>query len=262
MRKHSVAILVLGAALFALGAAPAFARVTISASASSETVSYRHPAPVISTIRGRISTGARGVDVVLEAQRWPFSETFHRVAGTRTDRRGSYRFTARPTIATRYRVVAPRQNATSGVRTVYAEAGSEHVSCTISGNGQTQRCGNRVRAGRYTLRFSFDWIYPPEFFLSEIGLPVYFYYTQRNGSLRPPGTANFQRTVRQSPASGSLGHVIITQQINVPATPWAVAWAACLQTQERQTGFGPPGAPGSHHCGAASIKVAEIPRLG
>jgi len=185
------------------------------------------------------------------------------VAGTRTGRHGSYRFNVRPTIATRYRVVAPGQNATSGVRTVYAAAGSQRVSCTISGNGHTHRCGGvALLAGRYTLRFSFDWIYPPEFFSREIGLPVYFYYTQRNGSQRPPTTAKFQGTVGQSPASGNLGHVTITQQINVPPTAWAFSWAACLQTQEQRIGLGAPGAPGSHHCGAPSIKVSEIPQLG
>lgn len=253
MTARWLALLTVTITVASVGYAAARAASGTSLKVRPATIYYRQPKPNATNIGGHLSSGRSGVRVVLNVRRWPFQGSFRPVTSQRTARGGAFNFVQRPSRATQYRVTSA--GSASARRTVYVYPGYENARCTWSGAGGQGSCTHApTKAGEYTMHFSFDYLYPSTAFSQESGLPVFVYFDECFGCSATPSTLQLQRTVAQNPSGGDSAHVAIRQRFSVKAGQ-AYRWylAPCLQTTERNNGFGLPGAPGSHHCGSSSV---------
>jgi hypothetical protein len=217
------------------------------------TIYYRRPKPNATNVEGRLSSGRRGVTVLLEVRQWPFRGSFKAVGSELTGRGGVFNFIERPPRATEFRVSPP--GSTSRTETVYLYPGYENASCTWSGpQGQGSCIHAPTKPGAYTMHFGFDYVYPAAAAAKESGLPVFVYFAECFGCSAVPSTLHRQKGVSQHRTGPNTAQVSISQSFTVRAGQryrWYLA--PCLQSTERGNGFGLPGAPGSHHCGSPTV---------
>ncbi len=260
-RGRVLATAAVAAAVAGLGTSAALAASHASLSLKGKTIV---PYTKADRLTGALSTGKKGVLVELQQRVWPFKHSFKTVAKAHTRAHGTYSFERRPSLATVYRTVAPRAHTTSRTRAVYVVKGFKAMACEYTRHGYRHAaCGTqKVPPGTYTLHVTVEWFYPASVFGKEKGKPVYTYYGKRNGSRKPPGTLRRQRTIRQR-ANGATSTVWrFVKTVTVPRTRYSWSLNACTKTTERTDGFGLPGAPGSHMCGAASIPNESPKKLG
>lgn len=256
-----VAIAVLAVAVGAATASAA-SKPGLSLKAKHTIVPYRTAAK----LSGRLSNGKKGVLVKLQDRVWPFKGSFKTVAKTHTRAHGAFSFSQRPSLATKYRAVAPKAHAKSADRTVYVVKGFKVVSCVVTGRGHTYRCAANLplSAGHYKLRYLIAFRYPATVYKEEKGKPVYAYYAIRYGSReQTPRTLKRQHNLRQHSRGKGTTEFGFTRKFVVGRKAWDIGVNFCTQTTERTDGFGLPGAPGSHMCGAKTIPgKASINKLG
>jgi hypothetical protein len=209
------------------------------------------------TVSGRLSSGKSGVGVVLEASTFPFSGGFKTVGTRTTGSNGSYSFSPKPSLATRYRVSLKSQSSVrSKTITEYVVAGYKPVSCTIEkSNGSKVKCGSSTPlSGHLKMRVSYRYTFPASTFSTESAKPVRVYYGQRNGSSKSPDTLKLVQSVAQQPAGGNQTNVKIKVEFNAPNGAWANWLTSCIKFTEAQDGLG---LPGDHHCGRSQVSRKE-----
>lgn len=255
-----LALAVLACALGA-GAALGASRPTLSI--KTETLV---PYQKVFTLKGALSTGKHGVLVELQDHVWPFTHAFKTIAKTHTGTGGTYAFKVRPSLATKYRTVAPKARARSASRTVYVVKGFKVLRCVLTRRGHTYPgCANPSPAppGKYTWRVTIELLYPASVYGKEKSKPVYTYFGQRRGSETDPTTLHRQKNVRQHRHGKNTTVFNFIQRVTVPHEAYYLEGQFCTKTTERTDGFGVPGAPGSHRCGAATVPgKANVYKLG
>jgi hypothetical protein len=229
-----------------------------SAQAATPSLSiHRHPKVVEYTfsgrVSGRLSTRARGRELLLQRSVWPFTSHFQTVASTRTRRRGRYRFRVTPQIATRYRVLLASDHAVRSPKlTVYVKSLVVDSRCTLGG----KRCSRALSLspGRHRLTIAEVMQWPSPVYPRESAKKVYWYYGQRNGSKRAPRSLRRKAVNHQIllPSESARWHFRHT--VRVPRGTWTFRVVSCTRDTYRKDGFG---LPGRHHCGASSITLRQ-----
>jgi hypothetical protein len=226
--------------LVAVGGAQAQSPTPISISAGKYSigglVATNYGTPV--QITGRVGNGQAGVAVVLQASTFPFAG-FSAVGHAMTAAAGGYTFSARPALATRYRVALTSDPAsTSHTVTVYVLPSIVVVNPPCA-NGQ--QC---------VLHVGVDAIYPPAVAVREGAKPAYFYLGVRNGSSTlHPSRLNLIQTGSQHRVSGNRFSVRFTTSFPTPRA-YHDNWWVCTKATEAADGLG---LPGHGHCGDRSI---------
>lgn len=256
-----IAIAVLAVALGA-AAASAASKPGLSLKAKHTIINYKKSA----TLTGTLSTGKKGVLVKLQDRVWPFKGSFKTVAKTHTRAHGAFSFSQRPSLATKYRAVAPKGHAKSASRTVYVVKAFKVLRCVLTGRGHTYPgCTNSNTAppGKYTWRITLEFVYPASVVGREKSKPVYTYFGETFGSETTPKTLKRGTTDRQHLRGKSSTVVKFAKRVTVPHKAYFMEANFCTKTTERKDGFGLPGAPGSHMCGAKTIPgKASVNKLG
>jgi hypothetical protein len=188
------------------------------------------------TISGRVANHRSGVPVTLHATTFPFG-TYRTVAQKSTTRGGNYQFTAKATLATRYRVsLSENTTVRSRIVTIYAGPHKSPVNCDIC----DEIVNESAQPGPRTFRISFSVSFPTKVYDIESAKPWYFYYGQRNGSRRPPRVIRLVKSVRPTPIGNNTVRVIITHRIRVPVGPLSFQAVACTRATQPFNGFGSP----------------------
>ncbi|HEY2353991.1 MAG TPA: hypothetical protein VGH79_03720 [Gaiellaceae bacterium] len=197
-------------------------------------------------ISGETGDGQAGTDVQLEASTFPFTAAPATVGQTQTVDGGSYSFTVKPTVATRY-FVELVSDTTSQSRVITVYVSPNWISHTSG------RC-----AGGYTcrLRFSATVVYPAGVAKREGAKRVYYYFGVHYGSqTTPPSRVRLVKTGRQH----RRGHRYRESFAVTFSTAQAYyyQWDTCSKDSEAKDGIG---LPGHHHCGGKSITHAALQR--
>lgn len=245
-----------GTAALGVGGALAASHATLSITAKPGIVLYTKSAK----IAGRLSTGKKGVKVALEERVFPFSGSFTTVGHTATGSNGTYSFTRSPALATEYR--ATTAGAKSGTATVYVIKKWKLLRCEFTkGSYKHTACGTQagIPQGTYTLHVSVEFLYPAGVYAAEAAKPVYTYYGKRYGTNKPPPTLALRGTLPQHGHGGDTTVYDFSTSFTIGKSAWGWALNWCTKTSETSNGFGLPGSPGSHGCGAGSLSVKLSP---
>ena len=202
------------------------------------------------TIKGRLSSGQAGVKIALRSDRFPF-DGFRRTATTTTDQGGRYRFSAKPSLGTRYQAsLASGPALHSATRTVYVTARAKNYKCSPCGPGSAPT------SGRGTYRESYTVLFPPSLDLAS--RPVYFYFGQRNGSLtKRPSRVELVKTAKQKLVKPGEMKVHFSHKFKAPGGPYNYVGVSCGRDYFAKRGFGKPG---HHHCGDKQIEYPAYTR--
>ena len=227
--------------LLLLGSPAADAATRLTIKAGTRVVDYGDT----TKIAGRLESGARGVRIVLVADRFPF-DAFHRAATAKTRKGGRYSFKVKPKLATKYRVrLASKPARSSRVATVYVDDNARLVSCSF--------CGGRAAPrgpGHYTFRVTYIVRYPP-----SIDYPArrwYHYWGVRKGSkTRPPRRVKFLKTSHAKRLGPGREKLTFSHRYRAPRGAYSFRWTACTRSSYAHDGFG---VPGHHHCGDRAIR--------
>jgi hypothetical protein len=203
------------------------------------------PYGTAATITGAVADGQTGTAVELQGSTFPFHAGYTTLAQTVTGDGGSYSFTAKPTLATRYRVVlASDPTSQSTVVTVYVVERST--------NRPSRPCGGGFRCQKH---FSADVVYPAGVAKREGAKKVYYYFGIRYGSrTTPPSRVRLVGTGRQHHRGGSRYRLGFSVSFSTMAD-YYYYWETCTKDTEARDGYG---LPGHHHCGARSITYKAI----
>lgn len=196
------------------------------------------------TISGTTGDGQAGTAVELQASKFPFSSGFATIGQTQTGSGGSYSFAAKPTLATRYRVVlASDATSQSSVATVYVSPNwMSHTNRCVPGTFSCQ------------LHISAHVVYPAGTANREGKKRVYYYFGDRSGSQTvPPASVRLIKKGRQH-RHGLEYRVAFSVKFSTP-TAFDYRWEVCTKDTEALDGLG---LPGHHHCGARSIPMSAI----
>ena len=195
-------------------------------------------------ISGTTSDGQAGTSVELQASVFPFGSGFKPLAQALTGAGGTYSFRAKPTLATRYRVVLVSDaTSQSSVATVYAAA---HLITRPSGRCAT---GPSCR-----LHFAAEIVYPAAVAKREAAKPIYDYFGVHYGSQTiPPGRIRLVQTGRQRRRGGRY---VVGFSVTFPTvTAYYYTWEICTKDTEARDGLG---LPGHHKCGARFLTHSAI----
>ncbi len=210
-------------------------------------------------IVGALSTGAKGVPLVLQAKRFPFHKPFHTVGRVRTEAAGHYAFKVSPTLGTRYRVLlGPDRSVRSRVVTMYV-INSFTVKRITAGPG----CHHRAPTTCVD-HFTFDVYFPPSVAAREVAGRWDSYFGVN--VVQDPAKAKLPRTLRLDPSapihwsqvSGGTYLMKVAPRYTVGPAYRTKGWNArsyydsCPPNEYASDGFGLPGNP--YHCGAATIR--------
>ncbi len=135
------------------------------------------------------------------------------------------------------------------------------LRCVLTRPGHTYKgCGTTAAPpGHYTWQVTIEYLYPASAFDNEKGKPVYTYYGETVGSRTPPAKLKREQTVRQHAHGTSTSVFKFEHKVVVPNSAYQYEGNFCTKTTEPKDGFGLPGAPGSHNCGAATIPGKSQP---
>jgi hypothetical protein len=209
------------------------------------------------TISGSVSGATSGEVAALYTQAFPFKSkpapSGKTVALTGTASQ-SYRFTEKPTVATRYTVrVLPSSSsssavATSAAKTVYVVTNKglhSHFKCSPSVCHETARITIKLPASAYK---------------TEASKKVYFYLGVKLSATGTPGkvtslkltTATISKASKVS--ATEFEHTIsFSVRVNGEAAAWEFAW--CTKDTEAKDGIN---LPGHHGCGDKKINAKII----
>lgn len=196
------------------------------------------------TVSGATSDGLAGAGIELQASEFPFASGFTTLSQTQTGAGGAYSFTAKPSLATRYRVVlASDPTSQSSVITVYVAANWINLPTrTCAGLSCRKHFANTI-------------IFPAAVAKREAAKRAYYYFGVRYGSqTTPPVRVKLLKT-------GRLRHLGATRyragfSVTFPTTqPYYYYWLICTKDTEARDGLG---LPGNHHCGSHSITYSAI----
>jgi hypothetical protein len=196
-------------------------------------------------ISGATADGLAGTAVELQAQSFPFQADFTPLGQTQTTSGGSYSFAAKPTLATRYRVVlvSDPTSSQSSVVTVY-----------VGARWSVHRVRSCPIAASCHLVFGADIVYPPAVAKREGAKRVYDYFGVRYGSQStPPKRVKLVQKGQQHRHKHRYG---VAFSVTFP-TPDAFYynWDMCTKDTETRDGFG---LPGHHHCGARFLSHGAL----
>lgn len=196
------------------------------------------------TISGTTADGQAGTTVELQKSAFPFSSAFTTIGQAQTGDGGAFTFTAKPTVATHYRVVlAADATSQSSVVTVYV---APHWINLPSGSCAGLSCHRH---------FANTIVYPPAAAKREGAKRVYFYFAVRYGSQTiPPSRTRLVKTGRQSSLGGDRYRAGFS--VTFPTVKaYYFLWDICTKDTEARDGLG---LPGHHHCGGRSIPYSAI----
>jgi hypothetical protein len=210
-------------------------------------------------LTGKISGATAGQVADLYAQQFPFTKAAVPVAGQTLALTGispvSYRFTATPTLATRYTVkVLPSSTSTtpvasSAATTVYVLSTQPYFggrSCNTRGNRpvchQTWRVYTHLPASAYRIEHAKKWYVYFGLRLSPVNeppLPKWMYLDTKAkvSKARFISSAEFERTISLSFRIGNDGYHF--------------AWYSCSKDTESKDGLN---LPGHHGCGIKKVR--------
>jgi hypothetical protein len=186
------------------------------------------------TLAGHAAAGAR---VTLQADPFPFRGEFRAISSARAGADGDYSLTARPSHATRYRVLGARGGRSAPV-SVYVDDRVERLSCNL--------CAGANSPGLHTLSLSYTAEAPPG--RVAVRGPVYFYFGLVSGAAPPAKISLLKRVALHR--SGHTLRYSIAYAVDFPATAFQFRVAACFKAAEARDGVG---LPGHHHCGARTL---------
>jgi hypothetical protein len=196
-------------------------------------------------ISGAIGSKLSGAQVQLQASTFPFNAGYAAIAQSTTAAGGSYSFTARPTLATRYRVVLVSDPASqSRVLTIFVAPRALNVS----------RGGCRP-APRCRRHFAADFVYPPAVVKQESAKPSYFYFGIHYGSRSEPKRLRLVKAGPQRYVGRGRYQSAFTITFSTPTSRYRYEWIVCGKDTEAADGLG---LPGHHHCGDRSIRWADV----
>jgi hypothetical protein len=233
---RALALPLLAAVMTATPAATAGATSTGAApklEATPTLVAYGKPV----TLSGRATPAAK---VLLEAEVFPFTHSYRKLASKRVSAAGTYSFSARPSHATHYRVVVSHDGniVTSAPISVYVDDRVLKLSCNL--------CSVGAAPGSHTLTVYYSGKAPP----GDVAVrgPVYFYYGVVEGAT-PPRKIGLVRKA----ALRRHGHTLsysIRYRVDFPVAPFEFRVVACFRNAEAKDGVG---LPGHHHCGDKTL---------
>jgi hypothetical protein len=194
-------------------------------------------------ISGSTADGQAGEPLILEESVFPFGAGFIKAARATTGVGGSYSFTTKPTLATRYYVaLAEDSTSLSPVATVYVAANWINLPTkTCSGFSCHKHFGNKI-------------IYPAAVAKREGRKRAYFYFGVRYGSqTTPPSRVHFVKTGRlhRHGRTYRTGFSVTFSTVRA----YYYYWLICTKDTESRDGLG---LPGHHHCGGRSIRYSAI----
>ena len=195
-------------------------------------------------ISGATSDGLPGTTVELQKSAFPFKAGFTAAGEAQTGDGGSYSFTAKPTLATKYRVVlASDPTSQSAIVNVYVAADWINLpSSACSGLSCHKRFGNHI-------------VYPAAVAKRESGKAAYFYFGVRYGSHpTPPSRVRLVTTGHLRRLHGNTYRVTFSVTFST-VQAYYYEWAICTQDTEAVDGLG---LPGHHSCGGRSIPYSVI----
>ena len=227
-----------GAALAPAAAAAAPAALSIER--GKKLVAYRDTV----SISGRLSTGERGVKVVLRSDRFPF-DAFKTVASATTRDGGKYHFERKPTLGTRYRVFLRRRpSVRSRAVTAYVSPFGKLISCNYCRHGPDGH-------GTFTFRETLDVTGPSEFHPAR----VYFYWGQFNGDAHTwPSEVRRVKTLHPKQLAPGKVRIKVRYRFTIPNRPYSYAFRLCGRDHFARDGLG---LPKHHHCGDTRIPYPE-----
>lgn len=230
----------------ALTTPPATGAVAATGSAApgaSATASKLQAAPTLVaygksvTLSGHVTPAAR---VVLEADAFPFTRGYRKIASKRASAAGDYSFGARPSHATHYRVLITHHGNTvmSAAISVYVDDRVLVLTCNL--------CNISNASGSHTLTVDYSAKAPP----GDVGVrgPVYFYYGLVEGT-SPPGKVGLVKKA----ALRRNGHTLsysVSYDVDFPGPPFEFRVVACFKNAEAKDGVG---LPGHHRCGSQTL---------
>lgn len=243
-----VALALLAAALLPAASAARAGQTTISISAQTSNspvgglvwATAGKPA----TISGATGDGQSGTAVELQASKFPFSSGFATIGQTQTSSGGSYSFAAKPTLATRYRVV------------LVSDATSQSSAVTVYVAPHWITHSNRCVNGTFScqLHISAHVVYPAGTAQREGKKLVYYYFGDHSGSQTiPPASVRLIKKGHQH-RHGIEYRVAFSVKFSTP-TAFNYRWEICTKDTEALDGIG---LPGRHHCGARSISQGAL----
>jgi hypothetical protein len=255
MQARKLICMTLGLAVVALvlaGPGISASGSSISLKAKPRIVDYTHP----TKFKGSLSTGRKGVPLILEAKRFPFNSGFSKVAGATTAKHGKFTFKRKQTAATRYFVALKNDpSVRSKVRTAYISPHFFDVACWISPSNAPsvkypcRRDSLPPGAGNWIIHETFKVRYPAAY-QWESQKAEYVYYGQRNGAKKFPKELQLKKQVSQHPFGPNVTRVAYTIPFSSPSSAWGNLWTSCHRDSEPIDGIG---LPGHHHCGDPSI---------
>jgi hypothetical protein len=195
-------------------------------------------------ISGNTSDAQAGTAVELQKSSFPFSAGFTAADETQTGTGGSYSFTTKPTLATRYRVALVSDPLSqSSTVTVYVAAKWINLPTrTCSGFSCHKQFGNRV-------------VFPAAVAKQESTKRVYFYFGVRYGSqTTPPTRVRLDGTGRLHKLRGHTYRTGFSVTFST-VQAYYYEWVICTRDSEARDGLG---LPGHHSCGGRSIPYSAI----
>lgn len=246
--RLEAALLAAATVVFATGTVvPAAAKTAVSIKPSARVRDFTRSI----TISGRLASHRSGVNLQLFASEFPFAGAA--VVGQKSTKKGGYyRFRVRPDLATRYVVARSSDPTVQSKRvTVYRTVHRTKVKCNLCGRIET------VKRGSQTLRLSFKSRYPALVYAVESTKPHFFYYGQRNGSVRPPAQLGLVQTIAPLPIANNTISVDASYQIQLPANAFSLSAVICSKSTVAFNGFGEPDV---RHCGDPTITRQQIKR--
>jgi hypothetical protein len=195
-------------------------------------------------ISGTTADGQAGTSVELQKSTFPFTAGFSAAGQTTTSAGGSYSFTAKPTIATRYRVLLAA-DATSASQVVTVYVGAHWI------NRPTSPCSG-LSCHKH---FANTIVYPPAVAKREASKRAYYYFGVRYGSqTSPPTRVKIVKTGRLRHLGGTRYRAGFS--VTFPTVQaYYYEWVICTKDTETRDGLG---LPGRHHCGGRSIRYSAI----
>ncbi len=196
-------------------------------------------------VSGTTADGQAGTSLELQKSAFPFSAGFSTVGQTTTGSGGSYSFTTKPTVATRYRVViASDTTSQSSVATVYVDGDWINLP--------THACGGLSCHEHFANTI----IFPAAVARHEGAKRAYYYFGVRYGSqTTPPTSVKLVKSGRLRHLSGTRYRAGFSVTFPTVQAYYYYYWLICTKDTEARDGLG---LPGKHHCGARSIRYSAI----
>jgi hypothetical protein len=238
-------LLVIASALAFAGGAQGRGTTTISIAVTTSNqplggltyTAYGSPATVTGTVDG----AQPGTAVLLQVNTFPFTGNWATAGEAATAGGGAYTFSAKPSLATQYRVaLASDPTSMSATATVYVTPRETAIN---------PPCTRHVSF--CTLHLGAELFYPPTTAAREGAKLQYAYLGVGYGS--PSGHAariTLRETAHQQRVGPDHFRVRVAMSFATPGAAYHYNWVICARDTETADGLG---LPGHHHCGDRTI---------